>query len=185
MKRIFAAIKIDAEGKLTEIYKGLKTKLIHEKINWMELQNLHTTLKFFGETPEDKIDDICAMLSKCAQAHQSFELLLQNTGIFGSSYQPRVIWFGMQNTLPLEMLAKDVLQGAETLGWERDRQNFRPHLTVARIKFLNDKRYFQQVIDSYKNVSLQKIAVSSFALIESRLRPQGPEYQVLERFDLG
>ena len=185
MKRLFAAIKIDAESKLAEVYEGLKTKLSHEKINWVDLQNLHTTLKFFGETPEEKIDDICAMLSKCAQAHQPFELLLQNTGIFGSSYKPRVIWFGMQNTQALEKLANDVLQGAETLGWERDRQNFRPHLTVARIKYLNNKRYFQQVIDSYKNVSLQKIAVSSFALIESRLRPQGPEYHVVEEFDLG
>ena len=185
MKRLFTAIKIDAESKLAEVYEGLKTKLSHEKINWVDLQNLHITLKFFGETPEDKIDDICAMLSKCAQAHQPFELLLQNTGIFGSSYKPRVIWFGMQNIQALEMLANDVLLGAETLGWERDRQNFRPHLTVARIKYLNDKRYFQQVIDSSKNVSLQKIAASSFSLIESRLRPQGPEYHVLKEFELG
>jgi 2'-5' RNA ligase len=185
MKRLFAAIKIDTGDKLSEVYHGLKIKLSHERIKWVELQNLHTTLKFFGETHEEKIEDICAMLSDCAHDHKPFELLLQNTGIFGSSYQPRVIWFGMENTQALEKLANDVLQGAERIGWQRDRQNFRPHLTVGRIKYLDDKRYFQQVIDSYKNVNLQKITVSSFSLIESRLKPQGPEYQIVERFDLG
>jgi len=184
MKRLFAAIKVYADENLIGIYNNLKSGLRHEKINWVPEQNLHITLKFFGETPNDKIDGICEILDEIAERHQAFKIQLQNIGIFGSSYNPRVIWFGMDQNTAIENLAGDVLKSVEEIGWERDRQNFRPHLTVGRIKLIKDKRYFQQTIDKYKNIPLQLVPIGAFYLIESKLRPQGPVYDVVEEFKL-
>lgn len=185
MKRLFAAVKIEPEKKMTEVYDRLKTALHHEKIKWVETQNIHLTLKFFGETPEEKIDDICGVLDEVAEQHRPFEMALKDIGIFGSSYNPRVIWFGMQNSHEIERLANDTLDAAEEIGWPRDRQNFRPHVTVGRIKIINDKHFFRQTISRFKDVNLQTVPVDRFYLIESRLRPQGPVYDVVEEFRLG
>ena len=185
MKRLFAAIKVTPQENLINIYNNLKSGLQHEKINWVAEQNIHITLKFFGETPEDKIDDICDVLDEVSGRHKPFELQLQNVGIFGSAYNPRVIWFGIRDGSIIETLAIDVLDSVEDIGFERDRQNFRPHLTVGRIKFIRDKRYFQQAIDKLKTEYLQTVPVNSIYLFESKLRPQGPVYNVIEEFGLG
>lgn len=185
MKRLFVAIKVNPDKNLIKTYGGLKSGLRNEKINWVPEQNIHITLKFFGETPEDKIDEICEVLEGVAQRHRPFEMQLQNVGIFGSAYNPRVIWFGMNDCPQIEYLANDVLKSVEEIGWERDRQNFRAHLTVGRIKSIKDKRYFQQIIDKYTNTLLQLLPVKEFYLIESKLRPQGPVYNIVEEFKLG
>ncbi len=184
MKRIFAAIKVEPNENLLRVYDELKDDLRYEKIKWVEPQNIHITLKFFGETSDEKIDDICEVFDVIAQRHPAFTLQMQNVGIFGSSYNPRVVWFGMKESSEIEKLANDVLKSVEEVGFPRDRQNFRPHLTVGRIKVIQDKRYFQQVINKFKNTFLQTIPVNSFLLIESKLRPQGSVYNIVEVFPL-
>jgi 2'-5' RNA ligase len=56
---------------------------------------------------------------------------------------------------------------------------------VGRIKFIQDKRSFQQSIDQFKEVFIQEVNVDEFALYGSKLRPQGPEYTVVESYRLG
>ncbi len=185
MKRLFAAIKVNPNENLIRTYREMKNSLQHEKINWVQEQNIHITLKFFGETTEDKFDEICEILEDVAQGHRPFDLQLKNIGIFGSSYNPRVIWFGLNESLQIKNLASDVLDSAAEIGFVRDRQNFRPHVTVGRIKFINDKRFFQQTIDKLKTEYLQEVPVNTFYLFESKLRPQGPVYEVVEEFKIG
>jgi 2'-5' RNA ligase len=185
MKRLFAAIKVYPDENLLNLYADFRALLRNEKIKWVDEKNIHVTLKFFGETPEEQIDKICTTLDEVAYRHQPLVLKLQNTGIFGSKYNPRVIWFGMEKNPAIEALAGDVIQSLDKSGFPHDGQNFRAHLTVGRIKFINDKRNFQQSIDRFKDVFIQDVEVNEFCLYESKLRPQGPEYTVVESFRLG
>lgn len=184
MKRIFAAIKIQPSGTFHNTYYGLKSNLKSEKIKWVELENIHITLKFFGETDESKIDGIKELLAEIAGQHSSFSLNINNVGIFGSSYKPKVIWLGIEKNEKLYSLANNVLDQLGSLGFKRDRQNFVPHLTIGRIKFIDNKIRFQEVIDRYKSREIQEQKVNQFYLIESILRPQGPEYRIIESFSL-
>jgi 2'-5' RNA ligase len=185
MKRLFAAIKVHPDEILLNLYTDLRAMHRHEKIKWVDEKNIHITLKFFGETPESQVDDICDVLNDVANRHQPLKLKLQNIGIFGSKYNPRVIWFGMEKNPAIEVLAKDVIQSLDKAGFPHDGQNFRAHLTVGRIKNINDKRNFQQSIDRFKEDFIQDVKVDEFILYESKLRPQGPEYTVVESFKLG
>jgi 2'-5' RNA ligase len=72
----------------------------------------------------------------------------------------------------------------EQIGWERDRQNFVPHLTIARIKHVPDKKLFQQFIDENRNAFIQEVSVAEFHLYESILLREGPVYKVLETYEL-
>ena len=184
MKRLFAAIKIYPSETFLQVYYGLKTNLKNDKIKWVDTKNIHITLKFFGETEEERIPEITDRLNEIAQNNSSFVLDIRNTGIFGSSYKPRVIWFGIEKNEQLTVLASEVLNAMDEIGFKRDRQNFVPHLTVGRIKYIDLKTRFQQTIDKYKSTEIQKQKVTGFNLYESILRPQGPEYRVIERFEL-
>jgi RNA 2',3'-cyclic 3'-phosphodiesterase len=184
MKRTFAAIKVVPDENLIKVYRELKSTLNDNTINWVADKNIHITLKFFGDTTDHQIDAICSLFDEIAGNHRPFSFTLKGTGIFGSRYDPRVIWLGIENGRALENLAVDVLNGVEEIGFQRDRQNFRPHLTIGRIKKIADKRGFQRVIDRYSDSFIQEVHVEEFYLIESRLRPQGPVYEIIETFRL-
>ena len=184
MKRLFAAVKIHPSAEFLKTYNSLKSGLHFAQITWVKPESIHVTLKFFGETEEKCIPEISSVLKEVALKHQPFASEIVNVGIFGSSYSPKVIWFGIDKSEPLKKLGFDVLQSVEKIGWEQDRQNFVPHLTIGRIKFIPDKQLFQSVIDAHKKTWMQEIQVSVFHLYESILLKEGPVYKVFESYKL-
>ena len=184
MKRLFAALKIEATPVFIRTFQDLSTGLRHESIKWVEPQNIHITLKFFGETDEKKIPFIYQALQKAAGQSEGFVLKINRTGIFGSRYDPRVIWFGIDPEPQLSRLAENTARELENAGWQADRQNFVPHLTIGRIREIRDKALFQQVIDRFREVKIQEQPIREICLYESILRREGPLYIKLASFGL-
>jgi len=182
--RLFVAIKIEPDTAFLNLYRSLQTQLGLEKIKWVEPQNLHLTLKFIGKTPEDQLNLLHTNLQEVALRHSGFDLRLEKAGIFGSSYQPRVLWLGSNEQEELRALGEDVLNSLDAIGFQRDRQNFVPHLTVGRIKQLTDKKFFQTVMAQYRDAFFQEVKVNEFLLYESRLNKQEPVYRVLRTYNL-
>ena len=185
MKRLFAAVKIHPDEGLTSLYWAIRKSLRDERITWVDPDNMHITLKFFGETPEHHIPGISVALKEAARDLYPFTLSLNNTGIFGSSYKPRVIWFGIDKNDEMLKLYENVNASLEAIGIKNDRQNFVPHLTVGRIKSLSDKKHFQRVTGKYREVAIKKEEVKDYYLFESILSPQGPKYVVIESYPMG
>jgi RNA 2',3'-cyclic 3'-phosphodiesterase len=184
MKRLFAAVHVSPSKEFRELFSSLQRGLRFADIKWASPENIHITLKFFGETSEDRIPDISRVFKSVSQRHSAFGFTIAETGIFGSSYNPRVVWFGIKNAGPLTALAQDVLKDVESIGWERDRQNFVPHITVGRVKDPKDKWLFQKMIDENNKAFIQEVSVTEFRLYESILQREGPIYKVLESYPL-
>lgn len=184
MKRLFIAIKINPNEVYNNIYSSFKQNFKTDKITWVDLNNTHLTLKFLGETDENKIKEVDAILANSIKNTCKFEININNIGIFGSKYEPRVLWLGIEKNLLLENLTTNIFNGLETIGFIKDRQNFVPHLTLGRIKNIIDKKAFQIHIDSFKNIEIQKIMISEFHLYESVLHKTGPEYTQLKSYTL-
>jgi RNA 2',3'-cyclic 3'-phosphodiesterase len=184
MKRLFAAIKVMPDEEFMRVFMTLKRDLKNEKIKWVDPENIHITLKFFGETPESKIPLINDVLSAVATDHRPFAITFAGAGIFGSSYNPRVIWLGIAENGELINLGMNVLKYLDDAGWPRDRQNFIPHITLGRIKQVGDKQELKQVVSRWRNHEIQKMDVGQFYLFESILRPNGPVYMKLSSFAL-
>lgn len=176
MKRLFAAIKIHPSAKYINTFNEISSLLRHERIKWVEPSITHLTLKFFGETDEINIPAISLALESAAAQSKPFTLKIAKTGIFGSHYDPKVIWFGIEKNQDLDSLAKNVFAELQKYGWEPDRQNFVPHLTVGRIKELRDKPLFQQIISKFNTIDIQEENVTEIVLFESILRREGPLY---------
>jgi RNA 2',3'-cyclic 3'-phosphodiesterase len=183
MQRIFAAVKITPDKELTKLLKRLQTALANDKIKWVEPWNLHITLKFFGETTEDKVQEIAKVLDYIARP-AAFPLQCTELGVFGSAYKPRVVWLGVDDHGQLACLGNTITHAIQSLGYEPDRQNFVPHLTLGRINFLNDKKYFQQIINDNRSFVFVPQTVAAFHLFESKLSQSGPEYHIIKSYHL-
>ena len=187
MKRLFLAIPIKtADNDFVPLLDGLKRQLAHEKrINWVHPQNIHLTLKFIGDTPNEDIPKIIEAVEEMLKNHKSFTMDFNRTGIFGSRYAPRVLWLGM-NERPQELydLEEDTLTVFDKLGYLRDRQNFVPHITLGRIKELCEKQYFQKIVSGIEQKSYIKQEVNEIILFQSILRPEGATYKELKKFYL-
>jgi 2'-5' RNA ligase len=184
MKRLFVAIKITPQQSLLNTFYHLKKELSTEKINWVNEENLHFTLKFIGNTHTSEVKNIIEALENIAYKTQTFELEVENLGVFGSRYNPRVIWVGIKKSESLLKLSENVLSGLDVAGFKRDRQNFVPHITLGRIKYIRDKNTLRKTIDTYNTGLLQTDLVKAFYLYESILRREGPHYEVLKPFYL-
>ena len=176
MKRLFAALKIHPSVRYISLFNEISSSLRHERIKWIEPENTHLTLKFFGETDEAKIPAICHALESAVAQSKPFTLKISNTGIFGSRYDPKVVWFGIEKNDELDQLARNLFTELAKCGWEADRQNFVPHLTIGRIKELKDKPLFQKIVSRYSSVEIQEENVTEIILYESILHREGPLY---------
>ena len=187
MKRLFLAIPINTENNgFAPLVNDLRNRLSHEKmINWVRPTNIHLTLKFIGETPPQDEPKIIEAMSKVVENHHSFSMDFNRTGIFGARYAPRVLWLGMQQT-PDELLRleEDVLKAFDSIGYQRDRQNFVPHLTLGRIKDLCEKQYFQKVVQAIEQKTYIHQEVNEIILFQSILRPDGAVYKIVKKWNL-
>lgn len=175
-KRLFAAVKIHPSAGFLNIYSNIKSALRHERITWVNPAAMHLTIKFFGETSTSQIPAIDSCLNKATLELEPFDLEIKNTGMFGSKYQPRVIWFGIEDGKSLKYLFESVTEQLKSMNIFPDRQNFVPHLTIGRIKELKNKKIFQDVLSIYQEHNSGKQTVNELVLYESILRREGPEY---------
>ena len=95
-----------------------------------------------------------------------------------------MVWFGIEKLEALDKLALAIFIELEKSGWEKDRQNFVPHLTIGRIKEVQDKKLFQQIISKYNSIEIQEENVAGITLYESILRREGPLYLDVHSFKL-
>ena len=177
MKRLFVAIKIEPKNSMSETYMSIRETYRNEKIRWIEPDKFHLTLKFLGDTYVDSIPIVIDVIESVFSTQSSFNIDIANTGIFGSRYDPRVIWFGIQNSANLVGLAGDLVEELDLAGFKKDRQNFVPHLTIGRIKQIRDKKWFNEQLLKYREVFMQTTKVDKIILYESILTKQGPIYK--------
>jgi len=186
MKRLFLAIPLSPEPALLALLQNLSSELYYERINWVKSANMHLTLKFLGPTAKERIPEISDVINKCVHDVEPFNLRFDKTGIFGSRYQPRVLWLGLtKEPEQLNPLANSIIDGMDKTGFKRDRQNFVPHLTLGRIKSLTDKPRFQKVIGNIPQKTYISTSVDKLLLYESILHKDGPEYIVINSFKIG
>lgn len=169
-KEIFLSVK-RIQDKLPDFF-GKKTKL----------ENLHLTLKFFRDIPEDKAEAIKDKLKEIA--FKIFWGEIDSIGFFDNrkskEYQRRVVvWLHIKNC---EKLQKEVDKKVREVGFKEERR-FMSHLTIARIKNINNKDKFLKELKKIK-IPKTKFEVDGFLFIKSRLKKDGPKYDLLERYDL-
>jgi 2'-5' RNA ligase len=184
MKRIFVALKVVAEDPLLNMISALKKGLIKETIKWTSIDNIHITLVFLGDTEDNVINEMRLMLNEKCRGSGIFNLILKGCGIFRSINDPRIIWTGVETSDSLTALNDSIQNGLRQLGIKLEDRPYNPHLTLGRIKHLNDIKTLNSLIEKYRNTEIQVVPVNEVILYESILLQSGPIYKPLEKFSL-
>lgn len=184
MKRTFIAIKIKPEKPLSELISELKGAFKSEQLKWVEEFNLHLTLHFIGETTHFQVKAVTEMLQLATGMKPAFMLTFKGTGYFGSRNQPRVLLVNVEKSEELELLVKETAEGLVALGLPGNLKSFSPHLTLARIKTLENVPLFHSMVEKHNNRFLQSAEVTEIVYYESILQPAGPVYKPIQTFKL-
>ena len=184
-KRLFIAIKINPTAELLDKIAFLENNLSRDLINWTRKDHYHLTLKFLGKVSEKRILGIIKTLRKVLEQESCFTIGINSIGIFGSTYNPRVLWLGISDKQRIVDIHKQMELDLKKIGFFIDNQNFVPHISIARIKKLNDRKFFQTLLKKSNLENIQAQEVNEIILYESILNTKGAEYQVIETFPLG
>lgn len=149
---------------------------------WTDRDNLHLTLRFIGETPEDRMEDIHHGPSRIR--HPSFDMSVAGVGTFQQGRKATLLWVGVERNGALEQLRDKVAQALKREGIESDGRRFAPHITLARLQRVADSR-LAEFVAGHNLFRLPPFAVESFALYSSFLSSSGAIYSEEAGYPLG
>jgi 2'-5' RNA ligase len=147
-------------------------------------ENLHLTLCFLGEQPEDAIEAAHDALSSVRRP--VFTLELAGVGTFGR-ISPNVVFADVVQCAALIDFQKALVRSLRHAGLEFQRQRFRPHVTLARLpKDLapHDLARLGDFLAGYAAFRSSGFRVAHFQLYHSTLMPGGARHDILASYNL-
>ena len=191
--RLFLALDIDAEirGRIAQFMDGVRE--FAPDARWVAAESLHLTLKFIGEWPAERLDELKSSLA--GVRGQPAEITFSGTGFFPTPKSARVFWIGIQAGPELASLASAVDSATSSLGIEKEQRVFTPHLTLARTgsgrpqRLSSDRtnssfRRLQEKLAAMPAPGFGTMSPREFYLYESKLSPKGAVYTQLASFPL-
>jgi 2'-5' RNA ligase len=177
--RLFIAVDLPAELRpvIARLCQGIGGA------RWTRPEQVHITLRFLGDTAEDRLAALRAGLREVCTPR--FELALRGTGVFPppSARKPaRVLWLGLEPPESLRAL-KDTVDGVLGPDPETAKRGFSPHLTLAR--FVRRPRHdLDRFLAEHDGFDAGRFVVSNFHLYRSTLRPEGALHEIVESYPL-
>jgi 2'-5' RNA ligase len=184
--RIFVALDIPkaVRDALAEVCRRLEPSC--RSARWVQFSGAHVTLKFIGEVPQPEVERIRTALENL-RARRSpelrpFPLRFSGLGFFPSERRPRVFWAGIEGGPPLAALAAAIETQLEPLGIPREKREFHPHLTLARLESPQGIDPLSSAAAEFAATEFGSTTVTEFYLYQSVLKSSGAEYTRLTTF---
>lgn len=173
--RLFAAIPIpdDVARRLVALMRGLPGA------RWTPAENLHLTLRFFGEIEEPVAEDLDAAIDAAVSPIAPFSLRLKGAGAFGGA-DPHAVWIGVEEPAgEVTRLAEACERAARAVGLKSETRKFTPHVTLAKTRGTDLERVmaFQTRCALFES---RVFEVPGFGLYSSRVRTGAPSLYRLE-----
>lgn len=182
--RAFIAIEINPEitSQLARIADELQQSIGNHAVRWVPAENIHLTLKFLGDVSLNNLELLKDALKSEAAGLASFNISVGGIGAYPKIRSPRVLWVGVEGPETLISLQRSVENQMEKLGYERDRRNFSPHLTLGRVSRSaqpGEVRAVATALEAYKLGFIGISPVTAVHLFRSDLHPEGAVYSSL------
>jgi len=152
-------------------------------VRWVKPGGIHLTLKFLGDVPANRIEEIERALTQACAGFPAFSLSVGGLGCFPNPRRPRVVWVGVQEESgTLAGLQKAIEDGMEKLGFAPEGRKFHAHLTLGRTQrraSSGDVRRLGRLVQEIEIGPLGQMEARSVSLIKSDLKPTGAVYTQL------
>jgi len=95
MIRLFIALELSKNQK-KEVGGFQETAKKHlSNVRWVKPDNIHLTLKFLGETSEERVEAIKGAIDNASAGFKPFLTRFAGSGVFPSEQKARVLWIGI------------------------------------------------------------------------------------------
>ena len=185
--RTFVAVEINAAnraraGELIQLLRAAPAE-----VKWVDVENLHLTLKFLGEVSAREIGRVCGAVERGAAAVEPFEFELRGAGAFPNAGRPRTLWLGAGKGEQEMVALHDRVEAAlVTLGFRKEHRRFRPHLTIGRVRRGGPGvAELGLLVEQLADFDAGRLSVRQATVFSSQLTPHGPIHEALGRAKLG
>ena len=153
--RLFVAVNFNETVKkqIVQVQDMLREHSV--KGNFTLQENIHLTLVFLGELPENKIDSIKKIIS--GVEFEPFQITFSHTGSFERD-DGRLFWLGIEQCDELLNIQKKLVALLLESKFKIENRKFVPHLTLSR-KTITKSTFNKQNLDiksAVEKISLMK-----------------------------
>ena len=181
---IAAELPPEVGAALREHVARLRAQFPDAPASWSRVENIHLTLKFFGNVATDRIPAISEAAERAVKEFSSFEIKVGDTGVFPKPSRAQVLWIGVSDPSgKLPVLHERLDNECATVGFEKDDRAYRPHLTIARIRKPHGDRH---LADAHLQMKFPPVVVALKELVvfRSELSSKGSNYTAISRHHL-
>ena len=189
--RLFIGVELDHRVKAaaSDVAERLRQRLQRAApavvVRWVPTENLHITIWFIGDVPDERAAAIADVLRDPFRTC-GFDLAVARCGAFPPSGPPRVFWIGVgTGQSAMQSLYHEVGERLAPLDFEPERRVYTAHLTIARVK--DPGRGTSKVIRETLvglPADCGACPIHAVTLFRSRLSPRGAAYEPLLRVPL-
>ena len=178
IRRIFIAIDISEEARaaVATYIEKLHSDFVRIRVGWERAEKLHFTIRFLGDTDEERLDKVCEIVRATASKMEPFPVRLIETGVFPHYKSAKVLWLGPKlGSDEMTAIKAEIEAGLDLIGIEPEKRKFHPHLTIARIRDLEKSRTLVRV---HRQRQFEPIlfTATGITVYESKLQKTGSEY---------
>lgn len=182
--RLFLATSFPASATapLNERISRVKPRL--PPASWVRSETQHLTFAFLGEQPDAIVDTLTPLLCEHLAPIGAFDGMLRGCGFFPNPRHARVGWVGAEPHEQFESVARAVRDAVTAAGIKLDGSDFRPHLTLMRIRdhwpplSINT---FEKALNDFVSPPFR---VEQVTLYSSKLNPNGAVHTALRQLAL-
>src|SRR5205085_34803 len=93
--RSFVALVLGEETRAAVAAEIERLRPLSEAVAWVPAANLHITVKFLGNQPDDRLADATDGLAEASALVAPFNLAFHGVGGFPGMERPRILWVGV------------------------------------------------------------------------------------------
>jgi len=183
--RVFCAVELpDAvRTRLEDHVRRLRKEVPDAAASWSRVENIHLTLKFFGNVGVKQIARISEAAERVVKQFSTFQISVGETGVFPRPSRPQVLWIGVSDPSgQLTALQEKFEDECATEGFAKENRAYRPHLTIARLRRPEGAR---EIAEAHLRMQFEPIEIElkEVVLFRSELSPKGSKYTVISAAD--
>jgi 2'-5' RNA ligase len=130
------------------------------------------------------ISDIEKICIETVADFQPFTLAIDRAGVFPNARHPRVLWVGLSGDVAtLERMQERIDERLTSIGFDSEEKDFRPHLTIGRIRSNKNSGELLARAEAYALPTLS-YKVREIVIMKSDLHPSGASYTDLARIEI-
>jgi 2'-5' RNA ligase len=183
-KRVFIAINPSSE--VRQRLWSLSQQWPELPCRWIKKENLHLTLAFLGYLNEQQLQEVIEITEEVSKKIKPFDVHL-NKVCYGppKTMPPRLVWIEGKRLDRLSKIKQELDSLlSQKIGFVPEKRELLPHITLGRIKRFEWRRIEPEERPEI-NLKLDiDFPVRSLDVMESILKRQGAEYQVISSHKL-